>query len=478
MNLNGFPLIAGLTDSETADAKTMWQRLAQKQAKNGLLDVYYNGHRGLQDMGISTPPQMKNVAAALGWPQKAVAALARKHVFEGFSLDGVVDPFDAGEVLAANNFTVELSQAITSAYKHSCAFITVAAGDVSRGEPPVMIQARGAGWATAIWDQRARRIRAALAITSTETPTDGGAFDGDNFYTLREPTGFILFFPDVTIRCEKIGAKWAAERLANPAGRVMVEMLAYDPQLDRPFGHSRITPEVRYLTDAAVRTLVRAEVGAEFFASPQRYVLGADEDAFKDMDRWTAITGRILALGLNEEGSKPEINQFQQMSMDPHLSMYRQLAQNFCSATNLPMNAVGLFADNPASAEAMQASEYALSDEAEYQWRIFTPGLRRVLENVVMVRDGLAEPPEESWRVALNWTPARYVSPQAASDYISKIASAIPDVVQTTVGLRRAGFTQPEIEQIQAESTRVRATDLLRELRKPRETAAGEGGES
>ena len=88
MNLMGFPLITGLTDSETADAKTMWQRLAAKQAKNSLLDVYYNGHRGLQDMGISIPPQMKNVAAALGWPQKAVAALARKHVFEGFSLDG------------------------------------------------------------------------------------------------------------------------------------------------------------------------------------------------------------------------------------------------------------------------------------------------------------------------------------------------------------------------------------------------------
>lgn len=477
MNLMGFPLVTGLSDSETADAKAMWQRLAEKQAKNSLLDVYYDGHRGLQDVGISIPPQLKNVSAALGWPQKAVAALARKHVFEGFSLDGVVDPFDAGEVLAANNFTVELSQAITSAYKHSCAFITVAAGDVSRGEPPVMIQARGAGWATAIWDQRARRIRAALAITSTETP-GAGVSDGDGFFAFRQPTGFILFFPDYTIRCEKAGAKWTAERLPNPAGRVMVEMLAYDPQLDRPFGHSRITPEVRYLTDAAVRTLVRAEVGAEFFASPQRYVLGADEDAFSDMDRWTAITGRILTLGLNEEGSKPEISQFSQMSMDPHLSMYRQLAQNFCSATNLPMSAVGLFADNPTSAEAMQASEYALSDEAEYQWRIFTPALRHVLENVVMVRDGLAEPPAESWRVALNWTPARYVSPQAASDYISKIASAIPDVVQTTVGLRRAGFTQPEIEQIQAEATRVRATDLLRELRKPRDTAGEAGGES
>src|SRR5699024_8863407 len=50
----------------------------------------------------------------------------------------------------------------------------------------------------------------------------------------------------------------------NESGRPMVEALVYDPQLNRPFGHSRITREVRYLTDAAIRAMVRAETTAEF----------------------------------------------------------------------------------------------------------------------------------------------------------------------------------------------------------------------
>ena len=131
--------------------------------------------------------------------------------------------------------------------------------------------------------------------------------------------------------------------------------------------------------------------------------------------------------------------------------MYRQLAQNFCAATGLPQSSVGLFADNPASAEAMQAAEVALSDEAEYQWRVFNGPLLRILQDVLIVAEGLDAPPEESWNVHLSWTPARYVSPQASSDFIVKTVSALPKVAGTTVALQRAGFTTSEIEQMQAE---------------------------
>src|SRR5699024_11568908 len=86
----------------------------------------------------------------------------------------------------------------------------------------------------------------------------------------------------------------------------------------------------RYLTDAAIRAMVRAETTTEFFASPQRYVLGASEDAFADGDRWTAIMGRVLALGTNEEGEKPAVGQFPAQPPEQMWSTYRQLAQNFC----------------------------------------------------------------------------------------------------------------------------------------------------
>ena len=66
--------------------------------------------------------------------------------------------------------------------------------------------------------------------------------------------------------------------------------------------------------------------------------------------------------------------------------------------------------------------------------------------------------------MAINYTPTRYVSPQASADVISKIASALPDVATTTVGLRRAGFTQAEIEQVRAENAPGKAASLLERL--------------
>ncbi|SJN20871.1 Phage capsid and scaffold [Mycetocola reblochoni REB411] len=206
---------------------------------------------------------------------------------------------------------------------------------------------------------------------------------------------------------------------------------------------------------------MRAETGAEFFASPQRHVLGAHEDAFKDETRWTAITGRVLALSANEEGDLPQVGQFQQMSMEPHLSMYRQLAQNFCAETSLPMSAVGLFTDSPASAEAMQAAEAQLAEDAEYQWRVFRPALLRLQQNVVMLRDGTDQVPTDSWRANVNWTPARWVSPQAASDFVVKAVAAMPELAQTSVMMRRLGLSQGEIDEILTELTRANASGIL-----------------
>lgn len=458
MTTSTAPTVAGLTGQEQAMLSYLWTRLARTTPKNLLLNSYYDGHRALQDLGISMPPQMARTRAALGWPAKAVQALARKHVWEGYTLNGQIDPFDIDGILHRNDFTLTLMQAITAAYKHAVAFLTVAPGDQSAGEPPVVIKARDGLWTTAHWNARASMIDAALEITDTtkhETGTSG--------LVSCEPSRFILHTMDATIIATAEKHAWSVERLDNPSRRIMVEPLVYNPEISRPFGHSRISREVRYLTDAAIRTLVRAETSAEFFASPQRYVLGVSADQMEAMrDRWRAVTGRVLAMSTNDEGETPTIGQFAQMSMDPHLSMYRQLAQNFCAATGLPQSSVGLFADNPASAEAMQAAEVALSDEAEYQWRVFNGPLLRILQDVLMVADNLDTPPAESWSVHLSWTPARYVSPQASSDFIVKTVSALPRVADTTIALQRAGFTTSEIEQMRAEWSRSRLIDQLR----------------
>lgn len=449
--------IRGLEHDEDKALQTMLRQLAKVTPKNQLLSVYYDGHRVLRDVGISIPPQLKNTKAALGWPSKAVKALARKHVFEGFSLDGEADPFEINELLTKNRFDQELPQTITSSYKHSCAFITTTPGDVQSGEPEVVIQARSAEWTTAIWDKRRREISAFLAVIDTESTG--------------EPKEMVLMLPDKILSLRKVLVNgWIIDRRPVKSGRILAEMFPYDPQLDRPFGRSRISPEVRYLTDAGVRSLVRTETSAEFYTSPQRWAMNTDPDAF-DAGRWSAILGRVLALEADADGNEPKVGQFPQMSMEPHLSMYRQLAQNFCAATDLPQSSVGIFADNPASAEAMQAAEAQLSDEAEYQWRVFNPSLVRIAQNVVMLRDKLSEPPAESWKIGVKHQPARYVSPQAAADFTVKAVSAIPKIGETTEALRGLGFSAEAIEGMQAEWKRQGAASVLGQLMEAREKA-------
>lgn len=441
--------ISGLPDEGQTTFLRLWQKWQQHSNKNKLLSVYYDGHRAFQDLGISIPPQMTRTKAALGWPQKVVTMLARRHVFEGYSLNGAPDAFEANEILSANNYDLDLAQAITSAYKHSFSLLTVTQGDETIGEPPVVVQARDAEWSAALWDTRRRIIEAALTIDKT-----------NNF---GQPTGAIMYTHAAIWRIDarENGGGWKAEKLGDTPNRIFVEALCYDPQLNRPLGHSRITREVRYLTDAAVRTMVRTETSAEFFSSPQRYVLGAERADFAGQDRWSAIMARVQVLEPNENGDIPSVGQFSQMTMSPHLEMYRQLAQNLCAATNLPQSAIGIFADNPSSAEAMQASEAALADEAEYQWRIFAAPLRRTLQNIIMVRDKLDEPPAESWKTSVKWTPARYSSPSSAADFAVKMVSAFPSLQGSQTLMRRAGLTEDDLADINAEIRKKNAVSLL-----------------
>lgn len=441
--------ISGLPNEDHVTFLQLWQKWQQHSNKNKLLSVYYDGHRAFQDLGISIPPQMTRTKAALGWPQKVVTMLARRHVFEGYSLNGAPDAFEANEILSANNYDLDLAQAITSAYKHSFSLLTVTRGDETIGEPPVVVQARDAEWSAALWDTRRRIIEAALTIDQTDK--------------YGQPTGAIMHTSTAIWRIDakENGGGWKAEKLGDTPNRIFVEALCYDPQLNRPLGHSRITREVRYLTDAAVRTMVRAETSAEFFSSPQRYVLGAERADFAGQDRWSAIMARVQVLEPNENGDIPSVGQFSQMTMSPHLEMYRQLAQNLCAATNLPQSAIGVFAENPASAEAMQASEAALADEAEYQWRIFAAPLRRTLQNIIMVRDKLDEPPAESWKTSVKWTPARYSSPSSAADFAVKMVSAFPSLQESQTLMRRAGLTEDDLADINAEIRKKNAVSLL-----------------
>lgn len=207
--------------------------------------------------------------------------------------------------------------------------------------------------------------------------------------------------------------------------------------------------------------MARAEVHSEFFSAPQRALIAADRSDFQDPTTWSAAMGRIWAIGMNEEGEKPDLHQLSQSSMVPHTEMYRQLAQNFCAATSLPQSSVGLFADNPQSAQAMEMAWAPLAAEGEYQWRVMSPALKRVAENVLMLRDGRDALPDDAWKQIVNWVPCRYVSPAVAADWAVKAVSADPELQGTTVVRRRLGLSEGELAEVDSEIRSRAAGSLL-----------------
>lgn len=431
--------IANVDEVELDVIRALLMEWRAKYPRNALRSVYYDGKMPLRPSGNIPAEAMARIRAVLDWPEKAVSSLAERSIFEGFVSPGdELDPFDLAGVLDANRWDLELPQAITSAYKHSCSFITTARGDVQSGEPEVTVLARSAEWSVGLWDKRRRMARAALAITDTDK-------DG-------RPSAMDVYLPQVVLSCSRSGAAWSARRISNPLGEVLVEPLTFDPQLDRPFGRSRISRAVMNITDHALATIVRAEIGADFYTLPKIIITRVTEDAFA-RGKWQMAVDRITGLTKDEDGDAPEVKQLTQLTMQPLLEQYRSHAGRFSGATGVPLTELGFVTDNPSSAEAMYADDRRIVRIAKRQNRIMEASLRRVASRIVRLRDG-GKGSTELGKLTVNWTKPEFVSPGSAADALVKLASVFPWIGESEVALEMAGFSRAEVTRLLADKRR------------------------
>ncbi|MCT1608007.1 hypothetical protein M3B43_11915, partial [Nesterenkonia massiliensis] len=213
----------------------VWKNRLEKNLKRSL---YYDAEQAFKDLGIALPPQLQNAKFYLGWPAMAVRKLAQHSLFAGLRLPGSEDPLELNETFERNDFGLEFSESVVSAYKHGVSFITVAAGGPQ--EAPVQIHAHAADSSAALWDKRRRQISALLTI--------GELKDGT------QPSDFTVWLPSAVLEVYRDNnGRWKVERLPHRLGRTMAVPVRYDPQLGQPFGRSRISNPVMALTDMAVR---------------------------------------------------------------------------------------------------------------------------------------------------------------------------------------------------------------------------------
>jgi len=451
--------VPGLGLEHERALEVLLMQIMQKSSRNALRRRYYDGKNALRDLGIAIPPQLRKVETVVGWPAKGVDVLSRRITFDSFSLAGG-DPASLGvdALWDANRLDIEAPQAHTSALIHSAAFLATTTGDVQSGDPAVLITARSAQYATGIWDQRRRGLSSALSIISIDA--------------LGRPDYMVMYLPDTAIIMRREGMNWDLRESRHALGHVPVEPLVFRPELDRPFGHSRISRAVMSLTDSAVRTLLRTEVSAEFYSAPQRYALGADENSFIDasgnqIPAWQAIIGRMLAIGRDEDGNVPTVGQFPQQSMAPHIEQMRELASLFAAETDLMPDTMGVIQENPSSAEAIEQRKEELRLTAEACITSFGASWERTMRTGLTMLDSSPAALAEYARLRANFRNPSTPSMASSADATTKLVAAGVLSPTSEVTYDGLNFSERQREILRAEARRARSTTMLASLTAP-----------
>lgn len=453
--------VANLSDVDQDVFRRLLRQWERKRERNALRRAYRDMHVILNYLGASVPTYMRDsLSVVCGWPGKAVTALAARCMWDGITVpSGAEDPFDLSMLLHANRFSMEVPQAIDAELTYSCAFMATLPGDVQAGDPAVIVSSASAEWATGIWDYRRRALSAGLVVTAVDD--------------IGRPTALVMMTPEtVTAMTAGEGHGWQVEYTRRHGlGRTPIELLAHQPSIARPFGRSRITREVMSITDRAVRAGYRMEISSDLYAAPALLLLGADSADFVDEDGnktplWTWYMGRMKTLPRDEDGQLPQLQVIPQQAMTPFLEMRRSLAAEFSAASCVPISSLGIVQDNPSSAEAIYASKEDLVIEATALNRANGYALDRVIQNMVLLRDGGSayDMGDELARVSTRWRNPAMPSVVSQSDAMVKQISAIPELAQTDVALEELGYTAEQIIRIRSQIRRAQAAGVLDKL--------------
>ena len=365
------------------------KKLKFKRTRGILRYEYYEEKQRAKDLGISTPEGLEWFNCVNGWCTKAVDGLADRLQFDQFENDN----FMFKEMFDQNNPDIFFDDAILSALITSCSFVYISKG---AGEGRVRFQIIDGTNATGVLDDFTKLLVEGYAVLDRD---DKG-----------NPISEAYFTPGKTEVYTKGSDQVAVETFK--CDYCALVPIIYKPDARRPFGHSRISRACMEYSKAAMRTLKRTEISAEFYSFPQKYATGLSQDA-ELMDSWKATMSAMLTFTKDEDGERPTLGQFQQGSMAPHVEELKSIASMFAGETGLTLDDLGFVTSNPSSAEAIKAAHEGLRLIAAKAQRCFAVGFKNVGYVGACLRDDQAYTREEIFETRVAWRPV--FEPDAAT---------------------------------------------------------------
>lgn len=437
--------IIGFTDDEQAAYDRLVVQLRSKEPRNQLRQQFMDGKQAVRSLSPMLPPYLRRAGAVLGWPAKACEAVNRRARLEGFDVlgGGSLSRWGLDEILSVNDYLLQVRQTEMSSLVHSVAWEVVTLGNQDEGEPEVMISAKTALEATGIWNRRTRRLDNFLSVE--ERDSQG------------EPTNFTLYLPHMAYTV--IGGELVMEPVEHNLW-IPATPVVYRPSLERPFGKSRLSRSVMFLTGAAVRALLRMEGTADFYGTPHLLLLGALMEQFQGVDgkavsTWDFLMSKINAIPDDDEALNPrvQVQQIQQASQQPHMDSIDEIAAAFAGETNIPVSSlgVGVKQANPTSEGSYEASREDLISEAEDAQDTWGGAHVRTLQMAWLARTGKDTLHPRLRELTPRWRDARRTSRGAAADATSKLVPAFPWMATSPTILENIGFDRATTERLKVE---------------------------
>ena len=265
------------------------------------------------------PKELKHLSTSLGWCGKAVDTLADRLSVYGFKNDS----FNIWETFQLNNADILIDSAILSALIGSCSFIYISQDE--DGYP--RYQVIDGYDATGILDPITNMLKEGYAILEKDE-------HGNTILSAYFEKGKTTFTSHIT------GESAVIENVARYP--LLVPMI-YRADARRPFGRSRISRACMKYTDFAIKNILLSSVSSEYYAFPQKWISGLDEDT--EIDTRRASLTDMLALTSGDNGN-PTLGQFSTSSMTSYIDTMRMYASLFAGETGLTIDDLGFVQDN------------------------------------------------------------------------------------------------------------------------------------
>lgn len=433
-----------LSDEEQQLVGLLRGRLHDQFDDLTLVNDYYCARQRMTDMGVSLPPELKGARAVLGWPRLAADVPHERLDIEGFRYPDALDVDRAlWDIWQDSNLDSESTLAHLDALVFGRSFVVVGTND--DGSPLITVESPLN--MAALWDNRLRHPRAVLQ-------------------TYRDDLGNVhaaLYLPDQTVSLSQDShGQWLVEdRDQHRLGWVSVMMMTNRSRPHDRMGASEITPAIRHYTDAGCRTLLDLEISREFYAAPQRYILGATERAFQDADgnpksAWETYRGRMLALERDKEGNVPEVGSFAAYDPSVYTRVMEGYAKEVASELGVPPSYVGLTTDQPASADSIRMSTDRVVQKVRRKQRLFEQAWEGAMRMALAFANG-GVIPDQAKRIETIWRSPEVPTPAATTDSVAKQVAAGYMPPRSDVAGETLGYSPLQRARIKAEWQRADA---------------------